>query len=475
MRLLYSRNLIVAAAAAVALLSAWSAPAPAQPIDPGNGGGGFGGGPVGGVQVDAQGVLTARFMRDLSGTLKRQQYAARRAELGGELTAKSDFRSISLQKLERSIKKRLDNNAPLTDDMLYLAGLTRIRYVFYYPGTKDIVIAGPAEGFITDPSGRMIGMNSGRAILRLEDLVVALRSFAPSSRAAPVISCSIDPTKEGLARMQQTVIRFQRQLRARPNAQQTQQLVGALRDALGLQTVTVKGVSPKTHFAQVLVEADYRMKLIGIGLEKPVVRVTSYVSMANPSAVARNALKRWYFVPDYECVRVSDDDLAMELVGEGVKLVGENELVSADGSRQTTRSGDRASQMFVTSFTAKYPELARRSPVWGELRNVIDLSVAAAYIQNQGYYQKSGWDLGVFADEEAFAVRKYNAPKQVPSACTAVWKGSRLMTPIGGGVHIQPRQALSSQNLLEDEGGKVEKLRTDVDLAKFGQGKWWHD
>ena len=41
---------------------------------------------------------------------------------------------------------------------------------------------------------------------------------------------------------------------------------------------------PKTHFAQVLVEADYRMKLIGIGLEQPPVRMVSYVDRANPAA-----------------------------------------------------------------------------------------------------------------------------------------------------------------------------------------------
>ena len=52
-----------------------------------------------------------------------------------------------------------------------------------------------------------------------------------------------------------------------------------------------------------MVEADYRMKLIGIGLEKPPVRLVSYVDRAKPSDVGRNALQRWFFVPDYQCVR----------------------------------------------------------------------------------------------------------------------------------------------------------------------------
>ena len=35
-----------------------------------------------------------------------------------------------------------------------------------------------------------------------------------------------------------------------------------------------------THFAQVMVEVDYRMKQIGIGLQSPPVRIPSYVSVA---------------------------------------------------------------------------------------------------------------------------------------------------------------------------------------------------
>ena len=76
---------------------------------------------------------------------------------------------------------------------------------------------------------------------------------------------------------------------------------------MGLQKVAIRGVSPSTHFAQVMVEADYRMKLIGIGLERPPVQLRSYVDRANPATVSRNAMQRWYFVPEYKCVRTSED------------------------------------------------------------------------------------------------------------------------------------------------------------------------
>ena len=159
-----------------------------------------------------------------------------------------------------------------------------------------------------------------------------------------------------------------------------------------------------------MVEADYRMKLIGIGLETPPVKLVSYVDRAKPGDVSRNALLRWYFVPDYQCVRQSEDKLAMELVGDGVKLVGEDELVSrerpAAGRRRPRRT--RPARRSSPSFTKKYPELAERSPVYAELRNLIDLAVAAAYIQQQDYYGKAGWKMDVFGNEKAFPVETYD-------------------------------------------------------------------
>jgi hypothetical protein len=216
------------------------------------------------------------------------------------------------------------------------------------------------------------------------------------------------------------------------------------------------------------------MKLIGIGLETPPVKLVSYVDRAMSSG-SINALQRWFFMPDYQCVRQSEDKLAMELVGDGVKLVGEDEVVTGSGERKTAAGrGNKASQTFVVSFTKKYPELAERSPIYAELRNLIDLSIAAAYIQAQGYCAKAGWKMAFFGSEKDFPVEIYDIPKTVESAANAIWNGRLLGTPVGGGVAIQPTQALKSDNLLTDKGSKVSKLREGV-KPNLAKGQWWWD
>lgn len=443
----------------------------------GGGGGGLGGGQQGGVgasgvAVDANGVLRRVMSQDATGQLARQRANEAVARLEGNLAKPSKLRKVSLTRLEKLLAQKLEAGSGPDDAMKALAGLTRIDYVFCYPDSGDVVLAGPAEPWGEAPDNRLRGVNSGRPVLELQDLIVALRAFAPEARNNnPLIYCSIDPTPEGLSRMQQFLVQFGRQ--ATPN--DTQFIVSELQEKLGPQVITVGGVSPKTHFAQVLVEADYRMKLIGIGLERPPVRLTSYVERANPAMVGRNALQRWYFVPDYQCLKVSEDGLAIEILGEGVKLIGEDELVQQDGSRKGAGNSNRASQGFVDSFTKVYPKLAAVSPVYAQLRNCIDLAVAAAFIQHQDFYAQTGWDLATFSDEAKYPVETLNAPEKVASAVNSIWKGSTLMTPIGGGVQIQPAMALESANQQQDADGVVTATREEVQPKNLADTQWWWD
>ena len=424
-----------------------------------------------GVVIDPSGSLSLMKTGAKSKALWKARQRQAVAKLNKDLAAPSKLRKVSLTRLEAAAAAELEANGKLSSDMRYLAGLISIDYVFAYPETGDIVIAGPAEGFAIDDHGRPRGLRSGQPSLEIQDLVVALRAFGPNGDATSKISVSIDPTQEGLSRMQQ----FLNQVGGNIHPNQTRNIVRGLRKSLGEQVVTFNGISARTHFAQVLAEADYRMKLIGIGLEIPPVDITSYVEKANPGSVSRNAMARWYFVPNYESVRQSDDGLAIQLVGDGVKLVGAAEMVQHDGSRVDSRMGDRASKVFTQSFTKNYPRLAKRSPVYAQLRNLIDLAIAAAAIQHNDYYGQANWEMDLFSDEERFPVEVFEAPKTVATAVNAIWRGRQLMTPVGGGVNIQPTMALKSENLLDDENGEVADTREAVTLADLPESVWWWD
>lgn len=446
--------------------------------DGGNNGGGNGGttdtigtGNTSGVAVDADGVLRRMMVNDFTGQLNRQRVQESLAEIDTDIARFSKLRKVSLTRLAKLIQNSIAEGHGPTEEMKYLAGLTRIKYVFFYPETQDIVIAGPAEGWVDTVEGRVLGVETGLPVLQLQDLIVALRAFPPGERSNPLVYCSIDATDEGLMRMQEFLQSIGRQIV--PGDEQF--IVQGLRESLGMQMITLGGISPNTHFAQVMVEADYRMKLIGIGLETPPARIKSYVSQASFGSIASNAMCRWWFVPDYNRLRMTEDCHAMEFVGPGVKLVGEDEVVGRNGQRSSAGQQNRASRKFTRSFTDKYAQLAERSPVYGQLRNCIDMLIAAAFMQQHDLYGLAGWDLSVLGNEEIYPVETYHAPTQVASAVNSIWKGRHLATPVGGGVQIRATEALDTENLIADEKGKLQKARDEVSLSDLPADKWWWD
>lgn len=423
-----------------------------------------------GVQVDAQGVLRTYSVAD-PGLDKERRQAVIDA-LPGDLRKAVPLRKVALSRLEAELVKRLADGRGVPDELAKLAGLTRVQFVFVYPAEGDtpgeIVLAGPAEPWFTDAVGRVRGMETGAPVVLLEDLAAAIRCFAPGQPQDRLVGCSIDPKPEGLAAMQ----KFLRETgRVNPKAG-VDQIVGGMKEALGTQVVSVQGVSPATHFAQVMVEADYRMKLIGIGLEPVPVKMKSWVDLASAGAVAANALQRWYFVPDYQRVRIAEDDLAIELVGEGIKLCGADEVVLPNGQRLGANRADQSSKTFTETFTRNYPQIAARSPVYAQLRCLVDLAVAAAFLQEHDGYGKAGWGAETLRDEKAYPIETLSVPREAETAINAVWRGNRLLTPIGGGVTMYPRLALDPPNLLMDEKGEVGKARTATQDLPAGVWYW---
>jgi hypothetical protein len=427
------------------------------------------GGGVAGIDIDADGVLRVRQTDPRLALMQRQAAIQKR---GGKSIQSSPMRKVSLQRLEQALQQRLSGGEDISLEEATLAGMTRVEYVIYLPGSKDIVLAGPAEETIESPDGRRVGLISGRPTLRLDDVVVALRAFGPDGSKTDFISCSIDPTQEGLQRFQKYFSSLGGSISPRSDVRR---LALGMKESLGMQTVSLHGVPASTRFAATLVEADYRMKLIGIGLEVPAIPLQSWVARANPNSGSTNSMQRWFFTADYSGVKVSPDASVLKLEGRGVKLVGEHERVDRAGIRsKTAQPADPASRGFTQEFTQKFEKLAEVTPVFYEMRNLFDISVCAAFIQAQELYAKSGWDLGIFRDENRFAVEIGQAPRQVETAVNAIWRGSRLMTPIGGGIHI------SARKLAQNDSSEIDSQLSETQLqasapSSLASNQWWWD
>jgi hypothetical protein len=189
---------------------------------------GFPRGVVGGVQIDAHGVVS-----DLTAEVKAGQLAGMRERFAGGQGAfaeAADRRLISLKGLQAAIAESVRTGRDLPEEVLFLGGMTRLEYVMLYPEQNDIVIGGPAEPWQVSPSGSVVGTVSGRPVLYLDDLLAAFRTVERARQEG--ISCSIDPTQAGSARLNQLL----GQIGQLPQGADLRQLEPALREAFGPPT-----------------------------------------------------------------------------------------------------------------------------------------------------------------------------------------------------------------------------------------------
>ena len=409
---------------------------------------------VGGVVVDTNGILRTATVDEMK--LLAKARAEQLKSLPADVNVASPLRKVSLRRLQEEFASRKEaGQKPLfTHDMEFLAGLTRIQYIFVYPEEKDIVLVGPAEPIKVSPNGHMVGAASGQPILQLDHLLVALRT-AEDARQEP-ISCSIDPTKEGIAAFNRIIAGTKR---FDPS------LEGRLEEAMGMQDVTITGVPKGSAFARTMVAADYRMKRLAMGFEKiPVRGLPTYLSLVTANS---QAMPRWWMAPNYDAILKDADGLAWELRGMGVKVMTEDTIFGKEGEATRTGKASPAAQKWADMMTAKYDELSVHFPVFGELRNMMDMAVVGALIVKNDLLQKAGLDLASLMSDRAIISRDgFDVPKKVPTVVNWEKQGGRYVVTASGGVEINSWKVAEKTEV----STKLSPIRGS---ALPAGSKWW--
>lgn len=384
---------------------------------------------VGGVSIDADGVLAAPTQEDAAALQQLRRDVFQQAP--ADLAAWTDLRAVSLKQLEAEIARCAQQELPLPEAVKYLAGLQRIQYVFVYPENNDVVLAGPAEGWDLDELGNVVGATSRRPVLLLDDLMVALRTREASRMEA--ISCSIDPTAEGIQRLRAAMSKVRRM--GDPEV-----IKNNYEAALGAQMVSVTGVPASSHFARVMVAADFRMKRLAMNFQPaPVGNMPSFLHLMKASSRgSKSTMPRWWLAPNYEPMSRDADGLAWELRGPGVQCMTEEDHFNADGKRAGSTKAGVAATRWAKTLTERYAELAEHDSSFGMLRNAMDLAVVAALLEKEQLLVTAGLELPQMMAEAATV--SYPAPTKVDSKVSFVKQGRNWVVSASGGVQFLPWQ-----------------------------------
>lgn len=427
-----------------------------------------------GVRVDPNGVLAMVSRADRDGSLAAVSRQARTAALNDDMARPSELRMVSLTRLERAISDRLAAGKPVVESMRQLAGLSEIQYVFVDPEQHEIVLAGPAEGWSYNEQGQPVGLSTGRPTLQLDDLVTVLRTFSPAGMN--IFGCSIDPKAENLQALKDFVA--QSQARGPLANGQAGRWARQLQDKLGLQDVSVYGVPADSRIARVIVEADYRMKLIGIGKLDGGSQIPDYFSLLSEhpeQASGRIDGLRWWMTLQCDEVLHGENRTAYEFRGSTVRCLSENEFLDHQGQRVHTGEAEPTNRLFAANFTRNYGDLARREPVFADMEGVFNLALVAALIQNDGLDRQAGWDRGAFQSGGAYVTASYPVPREVETVANhRVFDGKEIVVQVAGGVKgdlIALLKDLEARHVSPRLDGVAAKSRA----GELPAGRWWWD
>ena len=216
-------------------------------------------GPPPGVYLDADGVVRNRQV-DSKEELAAMLARAKAAREGGK---DQKLAYVSLPRLFAQVRALRESHQQVPEELRYLGGLTQVRYVFAFPAEHDLVIAGPAEPWHVsrahdDPVEYVAGTRTGRPIMQLDDLIVALRTAREGN--GKLFGCGIYPSPDSIKIADDIAHRMASATRA--------QRMEAMRTRLGPQDVRIFGTRNDTRLAFVCVAADYELKRFAMGLDR---------------------------------------------------------------------------------------------------------------------------------------------------------------------------------------------------------------
>lgn len=427
-----------------------------------------------GIEVAPNGLLRAITKPEKSAVLSSLGHRAREADLNTNLRAQSALRLVSLTRLEKEVAKCVAEGHSVPETMQRLAGLSQVRYVFVYPEEHEVIIGGPAEGWKYNENGLAVGREGGRPTLYLDDLVTVLRTFSP--RGEGYFNCQIVPREEGLQKIKEFVEQSNARGPLTPGEMRT--WTKQLQQALGLQDVKYVGIPDDSRVAQVTFEADYRLKLIGIGKLQGGPGIPSYFDLLPKTGAVKSQdmdALRWWLSMKYDAVTHSPDRNVFEIQGSAVTCQSENEKISGQGQRIHTGKAEVTNRLFAANFTQHYPELAAQDLVFADLQNVFDLSLVAALLTDNRIADRLGWNLGAFGKDGVYQTAHYQPTKTILSVVNhRVYNDKDVVVQVAGGVEGHVRDVLKDPKVFR-ESTKLAGLQAKGRARQLPEGRWWWD
>ena len=278
----------------------------------------MGPGVVGGVSIDAQGMLhdTRTLSQNEQLKLLKQQAVG---QPGSEkLAAGSNLRRVSLKRLEKTVQKlhKAGQNFARRRGISRRADGGRIHRL--RSGAPGCDSRRPRRGLDATADGRSRRSEVPAAGAALRGFNHRAQVFLREAGERSVYGMfdRSDAERHGpLCRVHERA--------GGDDRSRIKQIFGGMEQAMGPQAVRLFGVEHSSRFALAMLAADYRLKRISLGHDpSPVKDFVNYLDLAaktfHPGPQQQH---RWWFQAKYDAILETPDHLAFQLIGQGVEVV----------------------------------------------------------------------------------------------------------------------------------------------------------
>jgi hypothetical protein len=269
---------------------------------------------------------------------------------------------------------------------------------------KTLAGIGYLEGYILDDASSrdviLVGLRSkNRPNLHLDDLVANMRCI-DERYAYPY--CSLDPTPEHTKAM----LDLFGESRETTSEEGMQMIAHKMAETVGPQQVVVGGVPRNSRHAHVMIDADYYMKKLSLGLIS-IDGVTSYLDhlhnedkrrvLANePSASTGTTMARfWFHVAEESPVfQTASDIVWIDKCDVGLRTEKQN--ATQEGALYDASEDDPYAVAFARDMTKHFTDCARKVQVFADLENLFRLRALLVSMDFQSDFESAGWNYSRF-------------------------------------------------------------------------------
>ncbi len=300
------------------------------------------------------------------------------------------IRAVSMAAVQERLKA-CETPSEYPPDIPHFANLTSIIGCTVDYENHDLVIVGEVDQNLPP--------------LHLEDFVIALRCAWGKYGDYDHPLCSIDPDPGVFQQLQdlaREILSSSTPEEVEDRLQEWDQICQRR------QKVRVEGIPFHSHFAQIMVKADYDMKSIVDGSDSLAIsgftsltditleRVREDIVQNKQPSIPLLMMNRFWFCPGENQY---DEDEGMVLISEcPVKLLTEEMYLSKAGLTDKGQKSPLA-QEFAENFTANYKRIVSERPIYGELENLFSLLALANTIKYKSDETTGQLDLSYLLNE----------------------------------------------------------------------------